>query len=119
MGQIALEGMEFFAFHGFYDEEQKIGNKYGVDLYIETDLHAAAASDDLHETVNYETLYNIVLEQMNEPARLLEHNGHRVMEQVTAIFPKVKKVKINIYKFNPPLGGICNRAIVTLEKTVG
>ncbi|MDX5443432.1 MAG: dihydroneopterin aldolase, partial [Hymenobacteraceae bacterium] len=48
MGQIALEGMEFFAFHGFYDEEQKIGNKYGVDLYIKTDLHAAAESDDLH-----------------------------------------------------------------------
>ena len=35
MGQIALEGMEFFAFHGYYDEEQKIGNKYGIDLYIE------------------------------------------------------------------------------------
>ena len=44
MGQIALEGMEFFAFHGYYDEEQKIGNKYGVDLYIETNLNAAAAS---------------------------------------------------------------------------
>ncbi|RZK29989.1 MAG: dihydroneopterin aldolase, partial [Hymenobacter sp.] len=33
MGQIALEGLEFFAFHGYYDEEQKIGNKYGVDIY--------------------------------------------------------------------------------------
>ena len=54
MGQIALEGMEFFAFHGFYDEEQKIGNKYGVDLYLTTDLKRAATSDDLHETVNYE-----------------------------------------------------------------
>jgi dihydroneopterin aldolase len=119
MGQIALEGMEFFAFHGYYDEEQKIGNKYGVDLYIETNLNAAAASDDLHETVNYETLYNIVLKQMKEPARLLEHIGHRVIEQVLSNFPKVKKVKVNIYKFNPPLGGICNRAMVTLEETVG
>ena len=118
MGQIALEGMEFFAFHGYYDEEQKIGNKYGVDLYIETNLTAAAESDQLHETVNYETLYNIVLSQMKEPARLLEHIGHRVIEEVLQHFPKVKKVKVNIYKFNPPLGGICHRTMVTLEETV-
>lgn len=116
MGQIALEGMEFFAFHGYYDEEQKIGNKYGVDLYIETDLHAAAASDELQQTVNYETLYNIVLAQMKEPARLLEHIGHRIIENVQAEFPELKKLKVNIYKFNPPLGGICHRAMVTLEK---
>ena len=119
MGQIALEGMEFFAFHGFYDEEQKIGNKYGVDLYIETNLHAAAASDELHQTVNYETLYNIVLEQMKEPARLLEHIGYRITEKIRLQFPAVKKIKVNIYKFNPPLGGICNRAMITLEETVG
>ncbi|KAA9340816.1 dihydroneopterin aldolase [Adhaeribacter soli] len=119
MGQIALEGMEFFAFHGFYDEEQKIGNKYGVDLYIQTNLQSAAASDDLHETVNYETLYKIVHEQMKQPARLLEHIGQRVIAQVIHNFPKVKGVKVNIYKFNPPLGGICHRAMVTLEETVG
>jgi dihydroneopterin aldolase len=119
MGQIALEGMEFFAFHGYYDEEQKIGNKYGVDLYIETNLQSAATSDDLHETVNYETLYNIVLDQMKIPARLLEHIGHRIIEKVQAKFPKVKSVKVKIYKFNPPLGGICHRAMVTLEETVG
>ena len=118
MGQIALEGMEFFAFHGYYDEEQKIGNKYGVDIYIKTSLHAAAASDDLHETVNYETLYNIVLEQMKQPSRLLEHIGHRIIEQVNRQFPKVDSVKVKIYKFNPPLGGICNRAMVTLEETL-
>ena len=116
MGRIALEGMEFFAFHGFYDEEQKIGNKYGVDLYVETDLHKAAASDELQQTVNYETLYQIVLTQMKEPARLLEHIGHRIIEKVMEEFGMVQRVKVNIYKFNPPLGGICHRAMVTLEE---
>ena len=33
MGQIALEGMEFFAYHGHFDEEQKIGNKYSQINY--------------------------------------------------------------------------------------
>ena len=115
-GRIALEGMEFFAFHGYYDEEQKIGNKYGVDLFIKTDLHAAAEADDLHKTINYEVLYKLVLEEMKVPARLLEHLGHRIIDRVYGKFPHLKQVKVNIYKFNPPLGGICHKAKVTLKE---
>jgi 7,8-dihydroneopterin aldolase/epimerase/oxygenase len=114
MGRIALEGMEFFAFHGFYDEEQKIGNKYGIDLFIYTDLHAAAETDDLHQTVNYEVLYKLVQEEMLVPARLLEHLGHRIIDRIYHRFPLIRKIKINVYKFNPPLGGICRRAKITL-----
>ncbi|QCR24586.1 dihydroneopterin aldolase [Pontibacter sp. SGAir0037] len=116
MGQIALEGMEFFAFHGYYDEEQKIGNKYGIDLYIETDLSRAAESDELQQTVNYEVLYALALEEMKIPARLLEHIGHRIIDRVYEHFPFVQSVKISVYKFNPPLGGICKWAKVSLEK---
>ncbi|MHA6249730.1 dihydroneopterin aldolase [Pontibacter sp. CAU 1760] len=116
MGQIALEGMEFFAFHGFYDEEQKIGNKYGIDLVIDADLRSAAESDNLHQTVNYEVLYKLVLAEMVIPARLLEHLGHRIIDKVYDRFPFVKSVKVNVYKFNPPLGGICKWAKVSLEE---
>ncbi|PTX19528.1 dihydroneopterin aldolase [Pontibacter mucosus] len=116
MGQIALEGMEFFAFHGYYDEEQKIGNKYGIDLIINTDLRRAAESDNLDETVNYEVLYALVLEEMKTPARLLEHLGHRIIDRVYERFPFVQLVKVNVYKFNPPLGGICKWAKVSLEE---
>ena len=116
MGQIALEGMEFFAFHGYYDEEQKIGNKYGIDLYLKTDLHAAGASDKLAETVNYEVLYRVVAEEMRAPARLLEHLGYRVLDRVLEEFSYVEMVRVSVSKFNPPLGGICHRARVTLER---
>ena len=119
MDQIALEGLEFFAFHGYYDEEQKIGNKYGVDLYIKTNLLAAGASDKLQQTVNYEVLYRLVAEEMRAPARLLEHVAHRVMDRILAEFPGVRKVKVSVSKFNPPLGGICQRARVTLSRRGG
>ncbi len=116
MGQIALEGLEFFAFHGYYDEEQKIGNKYGVDLHLKTDLHAAGASDKLAETVNYEVLYRVTLEEMQRPARLLEHLAHRILDRLMQEFPQVRRAQVSISKFNPPLGGICHRARVTLVR---
>jgi dihydroneopterin aldolase len=35
MGKILLEGMEFFAYHGHYEEEQIIGTKFIVDIEID------------------------------------------------------------------------------------
>lgn len=104
MGQIALEGLEFFAFHGYYDEEQKIGNKYGIDLHLKTDLHAAGASDKLAETVNYEVLYRVTLEEMQRPARLLEHLAHRILDRIMQEFPQVRRAQVSVSKFNPPAG---------------
>jgi len=70
MDKITLEGLEFFAYHGYYDEEQKIGNKYSVDLTVYADLSEAAAEDKLSKTINYETLYNLVLAEIKKSARL-------------------------------------------------
>ena len=33
MGKVALEGIEFFSYHGYYEEEQKLGNKYEVNKW--------------------------------------------------------------------------------------
>lgn len=117
MGSITLEGLEFFAFHGYYDEEQKIGNKYGVDITIETSLEKAQVDDKLSETIDYEELYKIILEEMNKPSRLLEHIGGRIMKAVFDSFPLVTFLEISISKFNPPIGGICKRAVVKLSST--
>lgn len=115
MGKITLEGLEFFAFHGYYDEEQKIGNKYGVDISIESSLDKAGTDDKLSETIDYEELYEIIRNEMSIPSRLLENIGGRIMNAVFKKFPLVTFVEIKVSKFNPPIGGICNRAIVTLS----
>ncbi len=106
--------MEFFAFHGYYDEEQKIGNKYGVDITVETSLEIAGMDDKLSETIDYEELYQIIREEMAKPSRLLENIGARILNAVFANFPLITSVEISISKFNPPIGGICKRAMVTM-----
>jgi len=115
MGTIQLLGLEFFAYHGFYKEEQKIGNKYGVDISIRTDLFSAATDDELRKTINYEQLYKIIREEMEIPAKLLEHLAFRIGERVLKNYNSVKEVTITVKKFNPPIGGVCSYAAVTLQ----
>lgn len=116
MGLVSLKGLEFFAYHGYYDEEQKVGNKYSVDVTVKADLNPAAVADTLSETVNYESLYNIVKQQMQVRSRLLEHIGYEIIQSIFQHFEKVQWVEVSIAKFNPPIGGVCREARVTLKE---
>jgi len=116
MGLVSLVGLEFFAYHGYYDEEQKMGNKYAVDLIVRADLHRAAEQDVLSQTVNYEDLYTVVKEEMARKSRLLEHIGYNIIHTIFSQFPPVDEVEITISKFNPPIGGVCKEAKVTLTE---
>ncbi len=114
MGTIALEGLEFFAYHGFHDEEQRIGNRYQVDIQVVTDFSEAAENDKLRYTVNYADLYEIIVEVMKIKARLLEHIAQLIISNVRKRYPIIEKIEVSVSKFNPPIGGVCTRAKVTL-----
>ena len=116
MGSIALEGLEFFAYHGVYEEEQRMGNKYSVDITVGTSFEEAALEDRIGQTIDYGTLYQIVKKEMESPAKLLETLAVRIINNVFTECPKAEEVKIAIAKYNPPIGGVCTRAKVELVK---
>lgn len=117
MGIVKLEGMEFYAYHGYYDEEQKMGNKYNVELAIGMDFQEAADTDKLQNTVNYESLYRMVEKEMKVPSRLLEHVAQRISSLIIRTFPEVEWAEITLSKFNPPIDGICKAATVVYKAT--
>jgi 7,8-dihydroneopterin aldolase/epimerase/oxygenase len=105
MGKILLEGMEFFAYHGHFKEEQIIGTKFIVDLEMEFDTSVAEKTDHLADTVNYQDVYQIVKSEMEINAHLLESVAHRILEAIKSRFPKLRTIQVKIAKVNPPLGG--------------
>lgn len=117
MGKVSLEGLEFFAHHGYYDEEQKVGNKYSVDITVETDFDRAAEEDRLSETINYEILYQIVVHEMSVRSRLLENIGRRIIRSIFEKFPQADAVDVCVAKFNPPIGGVCRSAKVSMKRS--
>ena len=115
-GRVALEGLEFHAFHGVYPHERESGNWFEVDIAVETDFSEAAQSDELAGTVNYETLFRMVKEEMEKPSRLLETVAEKIVDDVLKALPSVKSVELKISKLNPPIGGKCKKATVSLRK---
>jgi 7,8-dihydroneopterin aldolase/epimerase/oxygenase len=105
MGKIIMEGMEFFAYHGCYKEEQIIGTKFIVDLEATTDSSAAEASDHLKDTVSYVHIYQVIKNEMEQKSHLLEHVAGRIMASLKAGFPQLTSIDLKISKINPPVGG--------------
>ena len=116
MGLIKLEGMEFFAYHGCFTEEQVIGNQFIVDLGVEINTGEAEKSDDLSKAVNYQILYDLVASEMKKKSRLLEHVAGRILDSVYKTCPNISNVTVKIAKINPPLGGKVQRVSVTLNR---
>lgn len=105
MGKIILEGMEFFAYHGCFHEEQVIGSRFLVDVELETDTSKAELTDHLEDTVNYQSIYSLVRHEMEQKSRLLEHVGRRILDAIAGAYPEITSLNVTISKVNPPLGG--------------
>ncbi|MCB2208636.1 MAG: dihydroneopterin aldolase [Bacteroidetes bacterium] len=105
MSVISIEGMEFFAYHGCFKEEQVIGTKFRIDLFLEVDTSTAEKSDNLKDTVNYQSVFLLVKKEMETPSKLLEHVARRILDRIKKEFTNVDHVRIKIRKLNPPLGG--------------
>ncbi|HMM10971.1 MAG TPA: dihydroneopterin aldolase [Bacteroidales bacterium] len=119
MSIISIEGMEFYAYHGCFAEEQLIGTWFVVDLFLDVDTSEAEQSDKLHHTVNYLEVYQEVKREMEINSKLLEHLGRRILNAIGRKFPQVRHARIKVRKMNPPLGGKMDFVSLTLESTYG
>ncbi|HRJ31760.1 MAG TPA: dihydroneopterin aldolase [Cyclobacteriaceae bacterium] len=115
-GRVALEGLEFHAFHGVYPHERESGNWFEVDIAVETDFTQAAFQDDLSGTVNYESLFRIIKDEMEKPSKLLETVAGKIVDDILRELPVVLSVELRISKINPPIGGKCKRATIEIFK---
>jgi 7,8-dihydroneopterin aldolase/epimerase/oxygenase len=116
MGLIQIENMEFYSFHGHFKEERIVGNKFRVDLTIETDLKLPSESDNLKDAVNYQRVYEIVKSQMETKSHLLEHIASRILNAIYAEMGGIEKITVKVCKLNPPMGGKIGSVSVVMTR---
>ncbi|MCW5908877.1 MAG: dihydroneopterin aldolase [Chitinophagales bacterium] len=115
MGLIAIEGMQFYSHHGYYKEEQVLGGKYTVDVYMKLNFDEAAATDRLEKTINYEEVYQLTRHEMEVHARLIEHVCKRILDGIKLKYPNITHIKVRVSKHSPPLKGHVERVFTELE----
>ena len=117
IGVIELDNMEFTAYHGCFHEEKIIGNRFIVQLKVTTDVSKACKSDDIADALNYQTLFNIVKDEMKITSNILEHVCARILDAIYERFgAELITVSVTVSKCNPPLGGKLDNVSLTLSR---
>ena len=116
MGIIRIEQMEFYSYHGHYEEERIVGNRFIVDLEMETDCHAASESDALRDALDYQKAYELIRDEMKEKSYLLEHIAKRILDTLFNNFDNLDRAEIKVAKLNPPMGGKIKAVSVSLSR---
>lgn len=101
---ILLENVKFYAFHGVFPQERKVGNDYQVSLRIGYDISRAMVSDDVNDTLNYAEVYQLLSQEMSVPSALLERVAGRIGDRLFRKFPAIQSIDLTIIKVNPPMG---------------
>jgi dihydroneopterin aldolase len=99
MGKILLEGMEFYAYHGVYQEERENGQPFSIDLEILADYSKACHSDKLEDAIDYVQVYELVKAEMEIPSSLLENVAQRIIETISNAFQEIDLINLNQIMF--------------------
>lgn len=106
MDKIFVTGMRFYGYHGVFEEENRLGQRFNIDLMCELDLAPAGWSDDLDDGVSYAGLYQVTEAIVSgEPVNLLETLGERITQAVLAHSDKIQSVTVKVIKPDPPIPG--------------
>ncbi|HEU5223413.1 MAG TPA: dihydroneopterin aldolase [Candidatus Lumbricidophila sp.] len=101
--RITLTGLRVIANHGVFDFERADGQEFVIDVTAFLPLGAAAASDDLDDTVHYGELANQVVAAVErDPVDLIETVAERVAG-VALGFRAVRSVEVTVHKPHAPI----------------
>lgn len=115
--KIILKGMQFFGRHGVFEEENRLGQRFEVDLELSMHLQPAGQRDDLSLSVSYAEIYDIVEKTLTGPPfKLLEAVAEVIAQNVLAQYERIQEIKVTLKKPEAPIKGIFQYMAVEITR---
>lgn len=115
--RIRLAGIRATGFHGVLDHERRDGQEFTVDVVLRLDTRAAAATDDLSQTVDYSAVaaqvYALIV---GEPVDLIETLAEQIAAAVLG-HDRVAAVEVVVHKPHAPVGVVLSDVTVEIART--
>lgn len=105
LDQIKIEGLEIFANHGVFPEENVLGQKFIVSATLYTDTRKAGKTDELTASIHYGEVSAFITEFVKSHTyKLLERVAEELVEDMLQKFDELEKVTLEIQKPWAPVG---------------
>ncbi|MBS3848149.1 MULTISPECIES: dihydroneopterin aldolase [Devosia] len=115
--RIILKDLGFYGYHGVFAEEEKLGQRFFIDLELGTDLTAAAATDRLSAGISYADIYDVVKAAFEtRRMKLLEAVAQNIVDDLFSEFEAVTWVIIRLRKPEAPIAMVRGEAAIELHR---
>ena len=112
---INIEGIKLYGYHGCLEEEAKIGGHYIVDVYLTTDFSQSLLTDNLYNTIDYCSRYEICKSEMAIRNKLIECVCDRIFQKIKQQFKQIKTLHVKLTKLTPPMNGNVEKVSVEIK----
>ena len=103
-GSILIEKLDIYAYHGCFAEEERLGQRFLLDIVLATDIRASALSDALADTVDYGLAVAVATEAFTSRRyNHLEAAARGVARALLDNFASVTRVEVTLRKPAPPI----------------
>lgn len=101
--RITLSGLTVRGHHGVFEFEKRDGQDFVVDITVWRDFSAAAASDDLTDTLDYGALAELARAVVAGPPRnLIETVAVDIAETALARW-RMEQIEVTVHKAHAPI----------------
>lgn len=104
MDKIIIKGLEVYAWHGVYAEEQEKGQKFTVNAVLYTDTTKASRTDELDDSIDYGSVCLMINDFMTKNRmNLLEAVTNCLARKLLMSYPLLEAVTLEIEKPQAPI----------------
>lgn len=116
--RIMLRGMLFHGHHGVFVEENKLGQKFMVDVDAWMDLRKAGESDEMADSVSYADMYKQIKAIVEGPPfKLVESVANAIAKALLSAHPSVSDVRVKVCKPHVAVEGVLDHLGVEIFRS--
>ncbi|MEJ8777249.1 dihydroneopterin aldolase [Pseudogracilibacillus sp. ICA-222130] len=106
MDKIILKDLQFYGYHGLFEEENKLGQRFSVDCELYTSLKEAGMTDEMNASIHYGHAYELIRDIVEgKPKKLIEAVAETIAKSLFDQFPMLHACMVRVVKPNPPIHG--------------
>jgi len=115
--RIILRDLGFYGYHGVFEEEKKLGQRFFIDLECGLDLSGPANSDALGHTISYADIFDVVKATFEgKRTKLIEALGQNIVNALFESFEEINWIIIRIRKPEAPIAMVQGEAAIELHR---
>lgn len=113
---IKITGLQTYGYHGLFEEERTLGQKFSFDIFADLQEVRTHLSDDLDSSVRYDAVVDEAVQiASSEKFQTLEALGETIAAGLLRRFDMMNSVTVAVAKSSPPIAHAINQVGVQVS----